>query len=121
MTDYKHEYQKYADKAMKERAQDEGMGRLRTSVFLAAIGPLAIFLTHVLHFTLEQRWMGLAIVGTAPLAVVLLVVNYIRLPNEAKLTPPALMVLFLTLIGAGANIALANIMEPSIMKVAFPN
>ena len=121
MTDYKHEYQKYADKAVKDREREEGLARIRTSVFLAVVGPLANFLAHVLHFNIEQRWMALGIIGTAPLAVFLMIVNYIRLPNEAKASAPAIMCLFLTLIGAGANFALANILEPSIMKVAFPN
>ncbi len=121
MTDYKHEYQKYADKATKEREQEEGFGRLRTSVFLAVVGPLANFLAHVLHFNIDQRWMALGIIGLAPLAVILLIVNYIRLPNEAKVSPVALMILFGTLLGAGANIALAKILDPSIWNVAFPN
>src|SRR6185503_16727419 len=113
MTDYKNEYQKYADKAVKDREREEGFGRLRTSVFLATAGPLAMILARAVHFTVDQRWMALGIVGLAPLAVVLLIINFIRLPNEAKVTTPAIMMLFLTLIVAGANLALANILEPS--------
>jgi hypothetical protein len=121
MTDYKNEYQKYADKAVKDREREEGFGRLRLSVFLAAAGPMANFLAHVTHFEIGQRWMALALIGLAPLSVVLLIINYIRLPNDAKASGPAILILFMTLLGAGANFALANILEPSLMKVAFPN
>jgi cyanate permease len=31
------------------------------------------------------------------------------------------MILFLSIIGAGANLALANVLDPSVMKIAFPN
>jgi hypothetical protein len=120
MTEYKHEYQKFADSAVRARLQEEGFGRLRLSLFLAAAGPLAIFLTHVLHFAITQKWMAIAILGTAPLAIVLLIVNYIRLPNESKASPQAIMTLFLTLIGAAATIVLAKVMDPALMNIISP-
>ena len=120
MTDYKHEYQKYADSAVRERLKEEGFGRLRLSLFLAAVGPIAIFLTRVLHVEGLPRWAAMGIVGTAPLAILLLIINYIRLPNEVKASPQAIMILFLTRIGAAANLALANIMEPSLMRIINP-
>ena len=119
MTEHKHEYQKFADSAVRARLRDEGFGRLRLGLFWAAVGPLGIFLSRVLHIDL-QRWMAIAIIGSAPLAIVLLIVNFIRLPNEAKGSAPAMMILFLTIVGAGATLALANVMEPSVMKIAFP-
>jgi hypothetical protein len=120
MTEHKHEYQKFADSAVRARLREEGFGRLRLGLFWAFAGPLAIFLTRVLHFDL-QRWMAIAIIACAPLAIVLLIVNFIRMPNESKASPTTLMILFLTIIGAGANLALANILEPSVLKIAFPN
>jgi hypothetical protein len=119
MTEYKHEYQKFADSAVRAREREEGFGRLRLGLFWAAVGPLAIFLSKVLHFDL-QRWMAVGIIASAPIAIVLVIINYIRLPNESKASAPAVMILFLTIIGAGATLALANILEPSVMKIAFP-
>ncbi len=120
MSEPKNEYQKFADSAVRARLREEGFGRLRLGLFWAFAGPLAIFLSRVLHFDL-QRWMAVAIIGTAPLAIVLLIVNFIRMPNEAKASPSALMILLLTIVGAGANLALANVLDPSVMKIAFPN
>jgi len=118
MTEYKNEYQKFADSAVRGRAEEEGYGRLRLGVFWGAVGPLAIFLTHMLHFEPLPRWAAMAIVAAAPLAVILTIVNYIRLPNECKAQSKAIMIAFITILGAGANIALANYFE--LFKIISP-
>src|SRR6185295_7130445 len=112
MSDYKNEYQKFADSAVRGREKDEAFGRLRLGVFWGVAGALAIFLTRVLkdQFT-PPRWMVMAMVGMAPLAVIVLIVNYIRMPNEYKASAPALMMGFVTLLGAGATIALAKFFD----------
>ena len=107
MTEYKHEYQKFADSAVRERAREEGFGRLRLGVFWGVAGSLAVFLIHMLGW-IPPRWVAMAIVGSAPLAIILLIINFIRLPNDCKGSPQALMIGFITLVGAGATIALAN-------------
>ena len=112
MTDYKNEYQKFADNAVRDRAREEGIGRLRLGVFWGVAGSLAILvLKGTNNLDAPPRWLAMAIVATAPLAVLLLIINFIRLPNEAKTSPTALMISLVTLIGAGATIALANIFQ----------
>ncbi len=91
MTDYKNEYQKYADDAVRNREKEEGFG-------------------HLLKFE-PQKWMVMAIMATAPLAVVLLIVNFIRLPNDSKASAPALLISLMTLVGAGATLALAKVFD----------
>jgi hypothetical protein len=110
MTDYKNEYQKYADDAVRTRQKEEGFGRLRFCLFWAAAGPLAIIALHLLKFE-PQRWMAMAIVGTAPLAIVLLIINYIRLPNDSKASAPALLIALMTLVGAAATLAMAKMSD----------
>ena len=117
MTEHKNEYQKFADSAVRERAREEGIGRLRLGVFWGVIGSLAIVGSHLANFE-PPRWMAMAIVGTAPLAVVLLIINFIRLPNEVKASPQALMISFMTLIGAAATITLATYFQ--IFKIINP-
>jgi hypothetical protein len=107
MTDYKHEYQKYADDAVRGRAREEGFGRLRMSAFWGIAGTLASFLVHLLNFT-PPKWMAWGIVGMAPLAVISLILNFIRLPNDQKATSTALLIGFVTLLGAAATILLAR-------------
>jgi hypothetical protein len=110
MTDYKNEYQKYADNAVRSREKEEGMGRLRFCLFLAAAGPLAIIALHLLKIE-PQKWMAMIIIGLGPLAVVMLIVNYIRLPNDSKASAPALLIGLMTLVGAGATLAMAKMSD----------
>jgi hypothetical protein len=71
----------------------------------------------MIHYQ-PPRWMAIAIVASAPLAVILLIVNFIRLPNECKASSKALMIGFLTLLAAAATIALANVLgEPTLFKI----
>ena len=109
MTDHKNEYQKFADSAVRAREKDEGFGRLRFSVFWAVVGSLGIFLLKMLNMMPPHKYLALAIVASAPLALVLLIVNYIRLPNEYKASPQALLLGLITLVGAGATLALASV------------
>jgi hypothetical protein len=119
MTDYKHEYQKYADDAVRSRAKEEGFGRLRIGIFWGVAGSFAVFLTHMLRASfVPPRWMAIAIVATAPLAVIMMIVNFIRLPNDHKSSPQAILIGFLTLLAAGATIALANYFE--LFKIISP-
>ena len=108
MTEYKHEYQKFADSAMRGRERDEGFGRLRLGVFWGVVGPLAIILTRVLDFKDPPRWMAMAIVATAPLAIVLLIINFIRLPNDCKGSSQAILISLVTLAGAAATITFSK-------------
>ena len=117
MTEYKNEYQKFADSAVRERAKEEGIGRLRLGIFWGVAGSLAIVGSHLAQFT-PPRWLAMAMVGTAPLAVLLLIINFIRLPNDIKASAQALMISFITLIGAGATIALANYFQ--LFKIINP-
>lgn len=110
MSDYKNEYQKYADDAVRTRAKEEGFGRLRFNLFIAVAGPLACFLVHLLKFE-PQKWMVMGILATAPLSVVLLIVNFIRLPNESKASAPALLMSLMTLVGAAATFPVAKLFD----------
>jgi hypothetical protein len=107
MTDYKNEYQKFADSAVRDRAREEGLGRLRLGVFWGVIGGLIIFGCNMTGFTPPPRWLAMAAVGAAPLAILLVIINFIRLPNESKASPTALLICLITLIAAGATITLA--------------
>ena len=110
MSNYKNEYQKYADDAVRGRASEEGFGRLRFSLFLGLAGPLAILLLRVTKIE-PQKWMIQGIAAAAPLAIILLIVNFIRLPNNDKASAQAIMMSLVTLIGAAANIALLKALD----------
>ena len=110
MSDYKNEYQKYADDAVRSREAEEALGRLRFCLFLGLAGPLAIFLLRVTKFE-PQKWMVMGIAACAPLSIILLIVNFIRTPNSQKASPTVLMIALVTLVGAAANITLLKMFD----------
>lgn len=118
--EYKNEYQKFADSAVLARAKEEGFGRLRLGVFWGVLGSLGILATRALGIKPPDmpKWMAMAIVATAPLAVVMLIINFIRLPNEHKGSSQAIMISIITLAGAAATITLSKYFE--IFSVISP-
>ena len=113
MSEYKNEYQKFADSAVRTREMEEGFGRLRLGVFWGVLGPLSIMATRAMGFKPPEmpRWMAIAMVVTAPLAIVMLIINFIRLPNEHKGSAQAIMISLITLAGAAATITLAKLFD----------
>jgi len=113
MSDYKNEYQKFADNAVRTREMEEGFGRLRLGVFWGVLGPLGIMATRAMGFKPPDmpKWMAMAIVATAPVAIVMLIINYIRLPNEHKASAQAIMISLITVGGAAATITLAKLFD----------
>ncbi len=107
MKDDPNEYLKFKDEAVRSREREEAISRLRMAAFLAFLGPLTIGLQRAFAFEL-QKWMVYGILGSAPLAIVVLIVNFIRVPTDSKTSPPVLMVGFLTLIGVVATFVLAT-------------
>jgi hypothetical protein len=93
----KKEHEKYADEQVRDRTLSEAMGRLRLALFVAALGPMSCVLIHLIQFTPEGNNIRYGILATIPAALLLLVINYARLPGAAKVSSKALGVLALTL------------------------
>ena len=106
-TDPKAEYEKFADAAVHSRREEEGMGRIRMASFVGMAGPLACVLIKVLELSVPKPVVW-AILATVPLSLILLVVNYIRLPASLKLSAATIVVALMTLVGAGATFILAS-------------
>lgn len=104
---FKHDYHKYADEQVRGRQEGDAMGRLRMALFIAALGPGSSILMHTIGFT-PSNFIRYGVQGTAILAVILLIVNFIRLPGPTKGSPMAVSVLILTLLAAAANYPLAR-------------
>ena len=60
---------------------------------------------------LRRARRTLAVQHTAALAVILLIVNFIRLPNKDKASAQALLISLVSLVGAAANIALLKALD----------
>lgn len=105
---FKNEAQKYADQHLRDREENDAIGRLRLALFLGALGPGAAILIHTVGID-AANWMRIGILATMPLAIVVLILNYIRLPGKTKGSPTALMILALTILAVGATYPVARI------------
>ena len=102
-------YQKYADGAVRERAFEEGLGRLRMGMFVAILGPLALGVVWLLGVAAREiTWLRYAILATAPLGALLGIINYFRVPGAGKLSGRAIFLLILTLVFAAVTVTLGR-------------
>ncbi len=105
----KPDYQKYADRAVRERAMEEATGRLRLGTFVALLGPLALGLLWFLKIApAEHAWMKYGILGTAALGPLLAVVNYLRVPGAGKVAGRTILLLVLAFVFAAATVTLSR-------------
>ena len=108
---FKHDYHKYADQQVNDRAHGDAMGRLRLSAFVAAIGPGACILMHTIKYE-PSSLIRNGVILTIPVALILLVVNFIRLPAKAKGSPVAVSILLITLLASAATYPLVRAFFP---------
>jgi hypothetical protein len=101
-SDRRHEAHKFADDALRSREDEEGYGRLRMALFWAAVGPLGCGAIKVLDLA-PPRYVVHGLLATIPLSILVLIINYLRLPNRIKTTGQALSMVFMTLLAAGAT------------------
>jgi hypothetical protein len=110
---FKADYHKFADRQVDDRAEGEAMARLRLSLFIAALGPASVILIKVLKYS-PSAMIRTCIIGTIPVSLLLMAVNYIRLPGKTKGTAPALMVLLMTMVAAVATYPLFKAFLPAL-------
>ena len=105
---FKHDYHKYVDEQVRGRQHDEAMGRLRMALFVGALGPGSAIIMHTIGYD-PANLIRYAMQGTAVLALILLVINFARLPGKAKGSPAAVSVLLFTLLAVAATYPLARL------------
>ena len=109
---FKQDYHKFADRQVNDRAEGDAMGRLRLAVFVGALGPGAAIVLHTIKYE-PSSFIRTAMILTIPVALLLLIVNFIRLPGKTKSTPAALTIVLITLACAGATFPLVKTFFPA--------
>ncbi len=105
-------YHKYADQAVRERAMEEAIGRLRMGTLVALLGPLALGIVWLLQIRpMDYPWLRYGILATAPLGALLGIINYLRVPGAGKISGRVVFILVFTLALAAATITLARILS----------
>jgi hypothetical protein len=106
------DYQKYQDQAQRDRAYEEGLGRLRLGTFVSLLGVLALGIIHFGGFSVaDPAWIRYAILGTAPLGALIAVINYLRVPGTGKATGRAIRLLAGAFILGAATISWARYLK----------
>ena len=106
MTYNQKEYHRHQDEAILLRDQEDAIARLRTALFVALLGPLAIGAIYVFEFSVLS-WIRWGILATAPLGFVLGIVAWMRIPGAAKTNGRTIRLLLFTLTAAVSTIPLA--------------
>ena len=104
---FQHDYHKFADDQVRNRELGESMGRLRMALFVAALGPGTSIILHTINYD-PANFVKYLILGTIPLSLLLLVVNFIRLPGKSKGSAQAIFILMTALLCAAATFPIAQ-------------
>jgi hypothetical protein len=99
---FRKDYHKFADDQVNNRADDEGIGRLRLALFIAALGPGGGILLHTIQYD-PERFIKMGMLLSAPVSIVILIVNFLRLPNRVKGRPSTLTIILMTLVAAAST------------------
>ena len=91
------DYTRYVERAREDRAEETGIGRLYTGLFIAILGPLALAAMGFLDID-PSRYVMYGIVATAPIGALLGIINAFRLN---RFSMGAAWILLFTLAAAG--------------------
>lgn len=108
MNKYVYEAHRYADEGLLDREREEIYGRLRLALFWGFLGTMALTFVKATHYT-PPRWLAWAIIATAPVAIIVFILNYLRLPTVHKSEWSALVIGFITLTIAAATMTLTHV------------
>ena len=106
------DYGRHVGDAVKQRALDEGMGRMRTAMFVAMMGPVSIAALKLFSWPPESPWIYYGIIATAPLGFLMLIASWLRMPAEAKFIGKTFVSALFTLAAAASTYP--------ILRFAFP-
>lgn len=112
----KMEFEKFKDDAVIWREREAAVSALSLSTFVAAIGPLAIFLMKTVNkLPLSNGW-AYAIYATAPVGLLLTIINWIRTPSDYRHAKPVLRCLVISIAAAVGTFVMAGYF--GLMKAA---
>jgi hypothetical protein len=82
------EREKFKDDAVMWREREAAVSGLNLSTFVCAIGPLAICLMKAVNQLPLGETMGYVILGTAPVGLLLTLINWFRTPKDYRKAKP---------------------------------
>jgi hypothetical protein len=104
----KLEQEKFRDEAVIYREREAAVASLNMSTFLTAIGPLAIFLLKIVNKLPVGSFMGYLILASAPIGLILTMVNYFRTPKDFRGSKLIVRAMAIAVAAAAATFVLAG-------------
>jgi len=105
----KLEFEKFKDDAVIWREREAAVSSLNFSTFISAIGPLAIVLLKFTNKLPVGATVGYGIMATAPLGLLLTIVNFFRTPSDYRKAKPVMRALLLSIAAAVATFVLSGL------------
>ena len=99
---------KFRDDAIVYREREAAVAAMSFSTFITSIGQLGIVLMKVVNAIPVGAFMGTLLYATAPLGLLLTVINYFRTPSDFRGSKLILRSLLLAVLAAGATFVLAG-------------
>ena len=111
---------KFRDDAVVYREREAAIAALSFSTFITSIGPLGVVLMKAVNAIPVGAFMGTFLYATAPLGLLLTVINYLRTPKDFRGSKLVLRKLLFALLFAVATFALAGywgLMKKTVVNV----
>ena len=99
---------KFRDDAVIYREREAALAALHFSTFIASIGPLGVVLMKVVNAIPVGAFMGTLLYATAPIGLVLTVINYFRAPKDFRGSKLVLRTVLFAVVLAVATFVLAG-------------
>ncbi len=99
---------KFRDDAIVYREREAALAALSFSTFITSIGPLGVTLMKVVNAIPVGAFMGTLLYATAPLGLLLTVINYFRTPSDFRGSKLVLRSVLIAVAAAVATFILAG-------------
>ena len=109
---------KFRDDAVIYREREAALAALNFSTFITSIGPLGVVLMKVVNAIPVGAFMGTLLYATAPIGLVLTIINYFRAPKDFRGSKLVLRSVLFAVVLAVATFVLAGYW--GLMKKAVP-
>lgn len=107
-------FHKFEDEAVRIRAVEEAQGRLRTSLFVGMVGPILVGIAHLFDKlgSTPWGWMQFVAYASAPLGFLLMLINWIRVPEFGKFNKQTVTLVFITILACASTVPLILMFWP---------
>lgn len=114
------EFEKFKDEAVIFREREAAVASMNFATFVCMIGPMGIGLLYITKSIPAGAFLTWLIMGSAPVGILMLIVNWARTPKDYRGAKPILKNVLLSVVGALLTFALSQMFPLNPVKPAPP-